>query len=83
MGSRDVAGDLRGRLHDEIPQGTSDRHIVCSQRDAHPFLGVVIVVDGVVSPPSAVVVPDMVVRVVEVVVFHAPTSSEGVGQPLS
>jgi hypothetical protein len=52
--ARDVAGDLRGRLHEEVPQCPGDRDVVGSQRDANPFLGVVVVVDGVVAPVSAV-----------------------------
>ena len=78
----DVAGDFGGRLHEEVPQGTGDFDVVRSQGDAHPLLGVVIVVDRVVAPVSAVVVPDMVVGI-RVFIFHAPTSSRGVGHLLS
>ena len=80
--SRDVAGDLRGRLHQEVAQSAGDRDVVGSQRDANPFLGVVVVVDRVVAPPSAVVVPDVVVGI-RIFIFHAPTSTEGVGHLLS
>ena len=78
----DVAGDLGGRLHEEVPQGAGDRDVVGSQRDANPFLGVVVVVDRVVAPPSAVVVPDVVVGI-RIFIFHVPTSTEGVGHLLS
>ena len=79
---RDVAGDLGGRLHKEVAQGSGDLHIVRSQRDPHPLLGVVVVVNRVVAPVSAVVVPDVVVGI-RVFIFHAPTATQGVGHPLS
>ena len=77
-----VAGDLRSRLHEEVAQGAGDRGIVRPQRDAHPLLGVVVVVHGVVAPVGAVVVPDVVVGI-RICIFHAPTSTEGVRHPLS
>ena len=78
----DVARDLGGRLHEEVPQGAGDLNIVRPQRDPHPLLGVVVVVNRVVAPVSAVVVPDMVVGV-RVFIFHAPISTGGVGHLLS
>ena len=78
----DVTRDFRSRLHEEVPQGAGYRHIICPQRDPHPFLGVVVVVDCVVAPVGAVVVPDVVVGI-GIFIFHALTSTEGVGHPLS
>ena len=78
----DVAGDLGGRLHEEVAQGAGDLHIVRSKGDPDAFLGVVVLVDRVVAPISAVVVPNVVVGI-RVFVFHAPTSSQGVGHLLS
>jgi len=78
----DVAGDLRGCLHEEVAQGAGDLDIVRSQRDAHPLLGVVVMVDRVVAPPGAVVVPNVVVGI-GIFIFHAPMATQGVGHPLS
>ena len=77
----DVTRDLRGRLHEEVAQSAGDLDVVRAEGDPNALLGVVVLVDGVVAPPGAVVVPDVVVGVV--VMFHVPTSSEGVGHPLS
>ena len=81
-GVGDVGRNLRGRLDEEVAQGAGDLDIVRPQRDAHPLLGVVVVVHGVVAPVGAVVVPDVVVGI-RIFIFHAPTSTEGVGQLLS
>ena len=78
----DTGGDLRGGFHEEVAQRSGDADIVGSQRDAHPLLGVVVLVNGVVAPVGAVVVPDVVVGI-RVFIFHAPTSAQGVGHPLS
>ena len=78
----EVGGDPRGCLHEEVAQSPGDLDIAGLQRDAHPLLGVVVVVDRVVAPVGAVVVPDIVVWI-EVFIFHAPISAEGVGHPLS
>ena len=78
----DVTRDFRSRLHEEVPQGSSDRDIVRPQRNAYPFFGVVVVVDRVVAPPSAVVIPNVVVGI-RIFIFHAPTSTKGVGHLLS
>ena len=78
----DVAGNLRSCPHEEVPQGAGNRNVVRSQRDPHPFLGVVVVVDRVVAPPGAVVVPNVVVGI-RIFIFHAPISTEGVGHLLS
>jgi hypothetical protein len=39
-------------------------------------------VDGVMRPPGAVVIPDVVVGI-RIFIFHAPTSTQGVVHPLS
>jgi hypothetical protein len=36
-----------------------------------------------VTPPGAVVVPNVVVGIEAGIRFHAPTSTEGIGHPLS
>ena len=79
----DVAGDLGSRLHQEVAQGAGDGDVFRAERDADALLGVVVVVDGVVAPVGAVVVPEVVVWVGIFVRFHAPTRTQGVGHPLS
>jgi hypothetical protein len=70
------AGDVRGGLgdgiHEDISQGTGDLDILCAERDAHPFLGVVVLVNRVVAPVGAVVLPDVVVGIKVGFRFHAP-----------
>ncbi len=78
----DVARNLGGCLHEEVPQGTGNLNVVRPERDSDAFLGVVVLVDRVVAPISAVVVPDVVVGI-RVLIFHAPTSTKGVRHPLS
>ena len=81
-GAGDFRGDLRRCLHDEVAQSAGDLDVFRAERDAYPLFGVVVVVDRVVTPPGAIVVPDAAVGI-EVLIFHAPTSSQGVGHPLS
>ena len=78
----DVAGDLRSRLQEKVAQGAGDLHVIRPKRDPHPLLGVVVVVDRVVAPVSAIVVPDVVVGI-RVFISHAPISTNGVGHRLS
>ena len=78
----DVAGDFGGGLHKEVPQSASDRNIIGPQRDAYSLLGVVVVVDRVVAPVSAIVVPDVVVGI-RIFIFNGPISAKGVGHRLS
>lgn len=52
--ARDVAGDLGGGIYEEVAQGTRDCHIVRAKGDPNALFGVVVVVDGVVAPPSAI-----------------------------
>ncbi len=77
-----VAGDFGRRIHEEVAQGAGYRDILRAQRNANPLLGVIVLVDRVMAPPNAVVVPDVVVGV-GMVVFHAPSSTRGVGHLLS
>ncbi len=80
-GVGDVGRNLRGRLDEEVAQGAGDLDIVRPQRDAHPLLGVVVVVHGVMAPVGAVVVRDVVVGI-RICIFHAAISTEGVCDPL-
>lgn len=80
--ARDVAGNFRRRLYEEVAQGTRDCHIVRAEGDPNALLGVIVLVDRVVAPPSAIVVPDVVVGI-GIFIFHASTSTQGVGHPLS
>jgi hypothetical protein len=50
----DAGGDLGGGIHEEVPQGTGDCDILGAERHADTPLGVVLLVDGVVAPVSAV-----------------------------
>jgi len=78
----DVAGDLGGRLRQEVAQGAGDLNIVRSKRYSDAFLCVVVLVDSVVAPPGAIVIPDVVVGI-GIFIFHTPTSTEGAGHLLS
>ena len=53
------------------------------QRNADASLGIICLMDGVVAPESAVVVPEVMVGFGGLVVLHAPIPAEGVGQSLS
>jgi hypothetical protein len=52
--ARDVAGNFRRRLYEEVAQGTRDCHIVRAEGDPNALLGVIVLVDRVVAPPSAI-----------------------------
>ena len=97
--ARDAGGDLRGGVHDEVPQGAGDGDVLRAERHAHALLGVVVVVDRVVAPERAVSVGCGATRLgwlrqrsavvpdvvvgVGAVVFHAPNSTQGDGHRLS
>jgi hypothetical protein len=68
--------------HDEVTLAAGLLAVFGAEGNADALLRVVGVVDGEVAPPSAVVVPDVVVGV-RTMCVHAPTSTEGVGYPLS
>ena len=83
---RDAGGDLRGSVHDKIPQDAGDGDVLGAERHSHAFLRVVVVVDSIVAPVGAVVVPDVVVRVWIFIRFHAPPLQQrgwDIGCPMS
>ena len=47
-----------------VSNGACGSDVVCVQTDPHPALGVVGQVFGVVQPPRAVIVPEVMVRIV-------------------
>jgi len=53
------------------------------QRNADASLRMVCLMDGVVAPESAVIVPEVMVGFGGLVVLHAPTETQGIGQALS
>ena len=78
----DVTRDFRSRLHEEVAQGAGDLDVVRAEGDPNAFFGVIVIVDGVVAPVGAIVVPDVVVGI-RIFILHAPISTRGVGHPLS
>ena len=77
-----LGADIWCGFEDGVPPAAGLVDILCFQRDAHAAGRCVGIVDCVVAPPGAVVVPDVVVGV-RAMCVHAPTSTEGVGHPLS
>ena len=53
------------------------------QRNADASLGMVCLMDGVVAPESAIIVPEVMVLLGGFVLVHAPTETQGIGQALS
>jgi hypothetical protein len=79
---RHLSADVRCVPYQHIPAPTGLSNVLGFKRDTDTAGGVVVAVDRVVAPPGAVVVPDVVVGV-RTMCVHAPTSTEGVGHPLS
>ena len=69
-------------IQNGVPPAAGLVDILRLQGHPHAAGRLVGVVDRVVAPPGAVVVPDVVVGV-RTMCVHAPTSTEGVGHPLS
>lgn len=87
---RDTGDDGGGALHDEVALAASFCTVAGVQGDAHPFLGVVRVVDSEMAPPSAMVIPEVVVWIGCASWFggdggglHLPRRTQGIGHPLS
>ena len=53
------------------------------QGNADASLGVICLMDGVVAPVSAVIIPEVMVGFGRLVVLHAPIRARGVRQPPS
>jgi hypothetical protein len=81
-GPWDLGAEIGSAFEQIVPPLTGLLTVLCFQRHSHPLGGVVRSVDRVVTPISAVVVPDVVVGI-GMLRVHAPTSSEGVGHPPS
>jgi hypothetical protein len=79
---RHLSADVRGVPYQHVPAPPGLSDVLGFERDAHAAGGLIVAVDGVVAPVGAVVVPDVVIGVWTLCV-HAPTSTEGVGHPLS
>lgn len=87
-------GDRGGYLGDTVKQLIAALSgfipIPCAERNPDALLGVVRLVEGVVAPPRAVVVPDVMIlggaavgAGAELRCFHAPIPAQGVGHLLS
>ena len=79
---RNLGADVGCGLDDGVPPLAGLVDVLCLQRHSHAAGRAAGVVDRVVAPPGAVVVPDVVVRV-RAMCIHAPSSKQGVGHPLS
>ena len=79
---RNLGADVGCGLDDGVPPLACLVDVLGLQRYSHAAGGFAGVVDRVVAPPGAVVVPDVVVRV-RAMCIHAPSSTQGVGHPLS
>ena len=77
-----LGADVRCGLDEGVPPAAGLVDILRFQRHAHAAGRAAGVVDRVVAPPGAVVVPDVVVGV-RAMCIHAPSSTHGVGHPLS
>ena len=77
-----LCADIGRSVQNGVPPAAGLVDILRFQRYPHAACRLVGVVDCVVAPPGAVVVPDVVVGV-RTMCVHAPTSTEGVGHPLS
>jgi hypothetical protein len=77
-----LCADIWRGVQNGVPPAAGLVDVFCLQGHPHSAGRLVGVVDRVVAPPGAVVVPDVVVGV-RIMCVHAPTSTEGVGHPLS
>jgi len=77
-----LGADVGRGVQNGVPPAAGLVDVLRLQRYPHAAGRLVGVVNCVVAPPSAVVVPDVVVGV-RTMCVHAPTSTEGVGHPLS
>lgn len=92
VGNRLIDGsrDLRDTIEEKIAEFARFISVARSERNADALLRVVGFMDGVVAPPRAVVVPDVVIvgraavcARAELRRIHAHISSQGVGHMLS
>jgi hypothetical protein len=81
-GPRDLGAEIGGVFKQVVPSLTGLLPVLGLQGHSHSLCCVVRAVDGVMTPVSAVIVPDVVIGV-GMLRVHAPTSSEGVGHRLS
>ena len=79
---RNLGADVASDLQKVVPPLAGLVDVLGLQRHSHAAGGFAGVVDRVVAPPGAVVVPDVVVGV-RAMCIHALSSTQGVGHLLS